>query len=101
MSSCARQVPRRRLWPILDRLGILRCGMHAFQHTHASLLVASGASPVVAQWQLRHSDVETTLGHYAHVLPGEKRQAVEQVAEKLRPDVTRVTKSETQSKRNQ
>ena len=33
-------VVQRRLWPILDRLGIARCGMHAFRHTHASLLVA-------------------------------------------------------------
>ena len=93
---CENNVVQRRLWPILDRLGIPRCGMHAFRHTHASLLVASGASPVVAQWQLRHSDVETTLGHYAHVLPGEQRQAVEQVAEQLRPDVTSVTRSEKQ-----
>jgi len=61
--------------------------MHAFQHTHASLLVASGASPVVAQWQLRHSDVETTLGHYGTALPAGSRRRWERAAGRWRPVV--------------
>jgi integrase len=91
------KVVQRRLWPILDALKIPRCGMHAFRHTCASLLVSSGASPVVAQRQLRHSDVRTTLAHYAHVLGEEHRQAVDRVGEMLRPDATNATKPETQS----
>lgn len=87
------KVVQKRLWPILDSLGVPRCGMHAFRHTHASLLVSSGASPVVAQRQLRHSDVRTTLENYAHVLGDEQRRAVEKVAEQLRPDVTKVTRT--------
>jgi integrase len=50
------KVVQKRLWPILDALSIPRCGMHAFRHSHASLLVSSGASPKVAQAQLRRSD---------------------------------------------
>lgn len=86
------KVVQKHLWPILDSLGIPRCGMHAFRHTHATMLVASGASPVVAQRQLRHSDVRTTMANYAHLLPDEQRLAVERVAEQLRPDVTSATK---------
>ncbi len=95
---CENNVVQRKLWPILDVLKIPRCGMHAFRHTHASMLVSSLASPVVVQRQLRHSDVRTTLEHYAHIMGEEQRQAVERVAGILRPDVTKVTKPEAQGK---
>jgi integrase len=62
------KVVEYRLWPILDKLGIPRCGLHAFRHTHTSLLLESGATPAVAQRQLRHSDARTTLGIYGHVV---------------------------------
>jgi integrase len=87
---------QRKLWPILDALKISRCGMHAFRHTHASLLIAQGASPAVAQRQLRHRDVGTTLGIYAHVLGNEQREASERVAGQLRPDATKATKISSQ-----
>lgn len=91
------KVVQKRLWPIPDKLGIPRCGLHAFRHTHASLLVSAGASPAVAQRQLRHSDVRTTLGIYTHVFGDEHRQAVNRVAEQLRQDVTKATKLEKQT----
>lgn len=83
----ANSVVQRRLWPILDKLGIPRCGMHAFRHSHASLLVSGGASPKVAQMQLRHGDVATTMQVYAHVLGSEQRDAAEKVARELWPEL--------------
>jgi len=83
------KVVQHRLWPILDALSIPRCGMHAFRHSHASLLVSNGASPKVAQAQLRHADVSTTMRAYAHVLGSEQRDAAEKVARILRPDVAK------------
>lgn len=76
-------VVQRRLWPILDTLGIARCGLHAFRHSHTSLLLDSGASPKVAQRQLRHSDARTTLEIYGHVVENAHREAVEKVASSL------------------
>jgi len=73
------------LWPILDKLGIPRCGLHAFRHTHTSLLLEGGATPAVAQRQLRHSDARTTLGIYGHVVGDAHREAVEKVASILDP----------------
>lgn len=73
-----------QLWPILDQLKIPRCGLHAFRHTVASVLVDSGAPVTVAQAQLRHSDIRTTLG-YTHVLGDSQRQAMEVVASILDP----------------
>jgi integrase len=68
------------LWALLDALGIPRCGLHAFRHTHTALLLDSGASPKVAQRQLRHSDARTTLEIYGHLIGDAHRQAVEKVA---------------------
>lgn len=81
----ANKVVQRKLWPILDSLKIPRCGLHAFRHTHSSLLIELGAPPTVAQQQLRHSDPRVTLGIYSHVVGDSQRNAVEKLAELLRP----------------
>jgi integrase len=65
---------------VLDLLGIPHCGLHAFRHTHTSLLLQSGATPKVTQEQLRHGDPRVTLGIYSHVLGDDHRDAVEKVA---------------------
>jgi integrase len=81
------KVVQKRLWPILDQLSIPRCGMHAFRHTHGSLLHSNGASLKLAQTQLRHADASTTARYYLHVLGSEQRDAVEKVARMLCTDV--------------
>ncbi|HEX2711127.1 MAG TPA: site-specific integrase [Candidatus Acidoferrales bacterium] len=73
------------LWPVLDALKIPRCGLHAFRHTHASLLLDAGATPKVVQEQLRHSDPRVTLRIYSHVIGDSQRNAVAKLAELLRP----------------
>ena len=74
------------LWTILDALGIPRCGLHAFRHTHTALLLDSGATPKVVQRQLRHADVRTTLEIYGHVVGDPHREAVEKIASELKLD---------------
>jgi len=77
------KVVEYHLWTILDALGIPRCGLHAFRHTHTALLLDSGATPKVVQRQLRHADARTTLEIYGHVVGDAHREAVERVAAKL------------------
>lgn len=79
-------IGQKRLWPILDALSIPRCGLHAFRHCHASLLLDGGANAKVAQEQMRHSDARITLGVYSHVIGNAQREAVDKVGELLRPD---------------
>jgi integrase len=74
------KVVEYHLWTILDALGIPRCGLHAFRHTHTALLLDSGANAKVVQRQLRHSDARTTLEIYGHVVGDAHREAVEKVA---------------------
>ncbi len=73
----------RKLYPLLDQLGIERGGLHAFRHSHSTLLIEYGASVPETQQQLGHADSRTTLGIYAHVLPESQRRAVDRVAEIL------------------
>jgi integrase len=73
-----------KLWPILDALKIPRCGLHTFRHFHSSALLDAGASPQVAQAQLRHSDARITLEVYSHVIGDSQRDAVDRVEETLR-----------------
>lgn len=77
------KVVEYHLWTILDALGIPRCGLHAFRHSHTALLLDSGATPKVVQRQLRHSDARTTLEIYGHVVGDAHREAVEKAASKL------------------
>jgi len=86
--AIAETIVKKRLHPLLDRLKIPRngkCGFHAFRHMHASVLLESGASPKVAQRQLRHSDARITLGIYAHIVEGSHRRAVERMCEIVVP----------------
>jgi integrase len=83
------KVVQKRLWPILDELKIRRCGMHAFRHAMASLLLSTGASPKIAQEQLRHADPMTTMRMYVHTVDQDQRKAVEKVAGILRPNATK------------
>jgi len=79
------KVAEYRLYPLLKKLGIPQCGLNGFRHTHASLLLTAGASPMTAQRQLRHSDPLTVLRNYAHIIGQEQREAAERVADILRP----------------
>jgi integrase len=74
------KVVEYHLWTVLDALGIPRCGLHAFRHSHTSLLLDSGATPKVVQRQLRQADARTTLQIYGHIVGDAHREAVERVA---------------------
>jgi integrase len=79
----SQKVVEYHLWPLLDALKIKRAGFHAFRHAHTTLLLDGGASPKVAQRQLRHSDPRVTLDIYAHLVEGTHREAVEKLAANL------------------
>ena len=59
---------KRKLYPLLDELGIKRAGLHAFRHGSATLLDSLSAPFKVRQQRLGHSDTRMTLGTYTHAL---------------------------------
>lgn len=66
--------------PLLELLGIRKAGLHAFRHTHSSLLIEQGTSPTVTGAQLGHSDPRITLAVYSHILGDAHREAVEKLS---------------------
>jgi len=70
------------LKPVLRKLHIPaeQVVLHAFRHGLATELADSGAPVPVLQAQMRHADIRTTLGIYAHVIQKSRRDAVEAAA---------------------
>ena len=81
------KILERHLWPLLDKLGIERRGLHSFRHSAASVLIASGAPLTVVQRILGHASTSTTLGIYGHVLGDDAKIAVGNLGRILFPDV--------------
>jgi integrase len=80
----------RALAPACDRIKQPRVSWHSFRHTHATQLAESGESLKTAQALLGHSDLETTLNTYMHVIPDSQRRAVDRVAGVLFSDVLKL-----------
>lgn len=69
-----------KLQDTLRSLGIEKAACHAFRHMVASELLEHGASPSVAQAQMRHSDAKITLQRYSHIIGAAQRFAVDSLA---------------------
>lgn len=55
--------------------------LHDLRHTHATILLGHlRENPKVVSERLGHANVQTTLGIYAHALPGFQREAVNRLA---------------------
>ena len=64
------------LWPVQDRCGTKRTGLHAFRHGVGEALARDGVPLKDIQRQLRHADVKTTL-RYLHSNELNLREAME------------------------
>lgn len=74
-------LPYRRtmkLWKRdLEACGVPEVRLYDTRHTHATVMLAAGVHPKVAQQRLGHSDVSITLNTYTHVLKGMDEQVAE------------------------
>ena len=78
---------RRHVYrPIAGPFDLKPLFVFGFRHTHAALLLDSGATPKVVQRQLRHAAARTTLQIYGHVVGDAHRDAVEKVASIVDPN---------------
>nr|WP_026681371.1 site-specific integrase [Priestia megaterium] len=53
---------------VLDDLDIESITVHGLRHTHASVLIYQKISIYYVSERLGHSDIDTTMNHYAHLL---------------------------------
>jgi integrase len=79
------RVPSRILNPASRRStlggGLPRIRVHDLRHSHATLLLASGANAKTVSSRLGHSSVGFTLDIYASAIPQLEEQAAQVVAD--------------------
>lgn len=78
---------KRDLRPACARAGLPFINWHALRHTHGTLLHELGTPLKVAQAQLGHSHMSTTLEVYTHASASAQRHAVDQLENQLFPNV--------------
>jgi len=78
---------RRGLQPACKRAGLPRINWHGLRHTHGTLLHVQGTPLNVAQAQLGHSDMATTLQVYTHASVIAQREAVTLLEKQVFPKV--------------
>src|SRR5207249_561167 len=78
---------KRGLQSACKRAGLPRINWHVLRHTHGTLLHVQGTPLKVAQAQLGHSHMATTLEVYTHATVIAQREAVGLLDEQLTPSV--------------
>ena len=81
-----RNLLRRHIWPACAHLRIPRFSWHSLRHTFSTFNGNAGVAVPILQSLLGHASPETTMV-YTHPLEDVKRQAVEDLARLLFPNV--------------
>jgi integrase len=71
------------LQPAAEAVGLGRVTWHQFRHIHSSLLNDLRVPAKIAQEQLGHASISTTLNIYTHVVDASHRKAIEEVEQRL------------------
>ncbi len=67
--------------------GVKRIRLHDLRHSHASLLIELGFSPLEIANRLGHEKVETTLNTYAHLYPNKQTKLADRLDSEYREDL--------------
>ena len=79
-------VVKRKLYPLLDSLGIERGGLHAFRHANITLMDRLGVPLKLRQQRVGHSEGSLTLDVYTHVVSEDDVLFAERLGGILRPN---------------
>lgn len=66
-----------------DKAGIPKIRIHDLRHSHASLLIEMGFSPLLIAERLGHENIETTLNTYSHLYPNKQCELAEALQNKI------------------
>lgn len=80
------------LWHEMERgckiFGVKKIRVHDIRHSHASLLVETGFSPLLIAERLGHERVQTTMETYSHLYPNKQIEVANQLAELVAKNIT-------------
>ena len=71
----------------LKESGVKRIRLHDLRHSHASLLIELGFSPLEIANRLGHEKVETTLNTYAHLYPNKQTKLADRLDSEYREEL--------------
>lgn len=74
--DCTTQVIRYAIKHNCEKAGVRRIRIHDLRHSHASLLIELGYSPLLIAERLGHESVQTTLCTYSHLYPSKQSELV-------------------------
>lgn len=67
----------------IKKSGVKRIRIHDLRHSHASLLVEMGFSPLEISERLGHEKVETTLNIYSHLYPDKQSKLADKLEQEF------------------
>lgn len=63
----------------IRKSGVKRIRLHDLRHSHASMLVEMGFSPLEIANRLGHEKIETTLNTYSHLYPDKQEKLADRL----------------------
>lgn len=76
-----RETLSRALRKVCAQAGLRRIRVHDLRHSHASLLIDLGFSPLLIAERLGHEKIETTLQTYGHLYPHRQAELIAKLDE--------------------
>lgn len=74
----------RQVSKAAKRAGLVGVSLHSLRHTSASHMLSSGVPVSTVSALLGHSDINVTIGTYAHFIADERKVAADALAASLR-----------------
>ena len=62
---------------IIKKTGVKKIRLHELRHSHASLLINKGCSPLEVKERLGHEKIQTTIDTYSHLYPDSQEKLVD------------------------
>ncbi|MCD8195933.1 MAG: site-specific integrase [Lachnospiraceae bacterium] len=64
-----------------EKSGVKRIRVHDLRHSHASMLIEMGYSPLLISERLGHENIQTTLQTHSHLYPDKQQEVASQMEE--------------------
>lgn len=74
---------QREMLRVCTKAEVKKIRVHDLRHSHASLLIELGFSPLLIAERLGHENIETTLNTYSHLYPNKQIQLADKLQEIL------------------
>lgn len=72
---------RKEFYNLTDKVGLPKIRFHDLRHSHATILIQQNVNVKLISERLGHSDIETTLNTYSHVLPDMQKSVSDKLNE--------------------